>query len=105
MYDTIGIQQGWQCPLCKRIYAPFVTECFYCPRSGEQIMTTTGTNPQVARIKLRGLEDSITPDEANNHLTYTTLMEEPISPIKSTTAVNNHISDSAWISRIIEGEN
>ena len=46
----------------------------------------------------------ITPDEANNHLTYTTLMEEPISPIKSTTAVNNHISDSAWISRIIEGE-
>lgn len=72
MYDKIGIQQGWQCPLCKRIYAPFVTECFYCPRS---------------------------------NITYTTLMEEPISPSKSTTAVNNHISDSAWISRITEGEN
>ena len=85
MYDKIGIQQGWQCPLCKRIYAPFVTECFYCPESGEKMMTTTtGTNPQtdtltlrdivgeVARMKLHELEDSITPGEANNHLTYTT---------------------------------
>lgn len=27
-----GVQQGWQCPICKRVYAPFVSECFNCGR-------------------------------------------------------------------------
>lgn len=22
--------EGWQCPVCKRVYAPFVTTCMYC---------------------------------------------------------------------------
>lgn len=26
----VGAQQGWQCPLCKRIYGPFVPECLRC---------------------------------------------------------------------------
>ena len=26
----VGVQQGWQCPVCKRVYAPFVSECLYC---------------------------------------------------------------------------
>ena len=26
-YLRMGAQQGWQCPVCKRVLAPFVTEC------------------------------------------------------------------------------
>lgn len=29
MFD-MPIQQGWQCPVCKRIFSPFVMECSYC---------------------------------------------------------------------------
>lgn len=28
MYDYV--KQGWQCPICKRIYGPDVTQCLYC---------------------------------------------------------------------------
>lgn len=24
-------EQGWQCPVCKRIYAPWKDECSHCP--------------------------------------------------------------------------
>ena len=41
-YMQLGAQQGWQCPVCKRILAPFVPEC-PCQGSGKQIYTTTGT--------------------------------------------------------------
>ena len=73
MYDKIGIQQGWQCPLCKRIYAPFVTECFYCPRSGEKMMTTTTTDTGAQRNADRVYHEmpSITPCETDP-LIYTT---------------------------------
>lgn len=33
-------QQGWQCPICKRVYSPFTPSCFYC--GNEQTITTTG---------------------------------------------------------------
>lgn len=23
-------QQGWQCPICKRVYSPFTSMCLYC---------------------------------------------------------------------------
>lgn len=29
MFD-MPIQQGWQCPACKRILSPYVNECSYC---------------------------------------------------------------------------
>ena len=32
------IMQGWQCPVCKRILAPFVQEC---PCKGQGISTMT----------------------------------------------------------------
>lgn len=38
-------QQGWQCPICKRVLAPFVTEC-PCGGQGMQTLTvsdSTGT--------------------------------------------------------------
>lgn len=24
------MNQGWQCPVCRRVYGPFVPECGYC---------------------------------------------------------------------------
>lgn len=25
-----GAMQGWQCPICKRVYSPFTQMCSYC---------------------------------------------------------------------------
>ena len=36
----IGAQQGWQCPLCKRIYGPFVKECYNCNNRESEIKVT-----------------------------------------------------------------
>ena len=33
-----GAMQGWQCPMCKRVLAPFVQEC---PCKGQGISTIT----------------------------------------------------------------
>lgn len=29
MYQ-LQAQQGWQCPVCKKIYAPNIPECLHC---------------------------------------------------------------------------
>lgn len=29
MYQ-LQAQQGWQCPVCKKIYAPNISECLHC---------------------------------------------------------------------------
>lgn len=34
--------QGWQCPICKRVYSPFTLMCPYC--GGNEVITTTTTN-------------------------------------------------------------
>lgn len=38
--NDFAVQQGWQCPLCKRVYSPFTPCCFYC---GEEGMPKTST--------------------------------------------------------------
>lgn len=35
-------QQGWQCPICKRVYSPFTPCCFSCGAEG-RTYTSTGT--------------------------------------------------------------
>ena len=32
-------QQGWQCPICGRVYSPATAMCFYC--GNYKIITTT----------------------------------------------------------------
>ena len=39
MYNYNSVQQGWQCPICKRVYSPFTPCCFSC--GGEGIITST----------------------------------------------------------------
>ena len=41
MINEVLAQQGWQCPICKRVYSPFTPCCFTC--GGEaKISTSTG---------------------------------------------------------------
>ena len=36
-FNGIFAQQGWQCPICKRVYSPFTQMCFYCV--GKEVST------------------------------------------------------------------
>lgn len=29
-YYNFNAQQGWQCPICKRVYSPYTSMCYYC---------------------------------------------------------------------------
>ena len=33
-------QQGWQCPICGRVYSPITAMCFYC--GNQKTVLTTG---------------------------------------------------------------
>lgn len=47
LIDKLTIaQQGWQCPVCGRVYSPFTPMCYYC-RGEQKIETSTGTDTQV----------------------------------------------------------
>ena len=55
MTDFIA-QQGWQCPICKRVYSPSTPCCFTC---GNDDTTTTSTNGSITQnvIKFVAYED------------------------------------------------
>jgi hypothetical protein len=36
-------QQGWQCPCCRRVYAPFCPQCFHCGQ--QEAKTVPSTSP------------------------------------------------------------
>ncbi len=40
--EMIGAPQGWQCPICKRIYSPTMPMCWYC--GGEGTVTAANTS-------------------------------------------------------------
>lgn len=40
MMNEILAPQGWQCPICKRVYSPNTYMCYYC---GGESVATTGT--------------------------------------------------------------
>lgn len=41
MYDFNFAPQGWQCPICKRVYSPTYPWCIFC--GNESVTTTTTT--------------------------------------------------------------
>jgi uncharacterized OB-fold protein len=47
-YNTF-VQQGWQCPICKRVFAPFISECPYCG-ANQKTVTTTNTNGETLSV-------------------------------------------------------
>lgn len=34
--NTFGVLQGWQCPICKRVYSPSTPMCYYCGNSSSE---------------------------------------------------------------------
>ena len=43
-------QQGWQCPICKRVYSPFTSMCLYCGSGETKATTTTDTYFDIDKI-------------------------------------------------------
>lgn len=39
--QLFNIMQGWQCPICKRVYSPTTPMCFYC---GNKAIANQQTN-------------------------------------------------------------
>ena len=38
--------QGWQCPICKRVYSPMTMMCFYC-NNGNQAYTVSNETVEI----------------------------------------------------------
>ena len=37
------VMQGWQCPICKRVYSPFTHICTYCGNREVETITLPNT--------------------------------------------------------------
>jgi len=54
-YNIELVQQGWQCPICKRIYSPFTMMCYYCNNGS----TTTSTKIRPDTLNQDAEADSV----------------------------------------------
>lgn len=50
MEINFGVQQGWQCPICKRVYSPTTIMCLYC---GD---TKYNTTTDIESVKYSNIE-------------------------------------------------
>lgn len=46
MYQ-LQAQQGWQCPICKKIYAPNISECLHCNNVETELKTGDNGEPTI----------------------------------------------------------
>jgi len=44
-YNYQWVQQGWQCPVCQRVYSPSTMMCLMCPPKTEVATTSTTYTP------------------------------------------------------------
>lgn len=52
--QLFGAAQGWQCPICKRVYSPFVQMCMYCGKKETPSTTLPSTGlPQEQKSDFR----------------------------------------------------
>ena len=60
--EPTGWQMGWQCPLCKRVNAPFIEQC---PCTAGVALNTNGTSsaPFLFSIEYQSPTDSGQPPE------------------------------------------
>lgn len=42
-YTHSFLKEGWVCPKCGRVYAPFVTQCDYCSKTNFTTWTEINT--------------------------------------------------------------
>lgn len=76
-------EQGWQCPLCKRIYSPRQEMCLYCGGERKKISDITKTDPYpfdlsitttpcINKISSNDLDLELETNEIKNSPYYTT---------------------------------
>lgn len=63
-----SVQQGWQCPLCSRIYGPYVQECYYC--NTRETNLTSITFPEVPEGVTAPTPTSKKPYKVTIHSSY-----------------------------------
>lgn len=56
-YEDKFIQQGWQCPICGRVYSPSTAMCYYCGDSHSYVNTTSTSDMNVVYPDKRTLDD------------------------------------------------
>lgn len=89
MYDEPNlIQQGWQCPVCKRVYSPTTSMCWYC--GGDQkVNVSTST------------EGIITNDILSDHTNATSSHEMRFCILKGKLCTNASINGFCMLSACI----
>ena len=48
LYEMMGAPQGWQCPICKRVYSPTTPMCWYCGGADKTEVATSAEEPVVS---------------------------------------------------------
>lgn len=48
------VQQGWQCPSCKRVYSPSTALCFYCPGTTNDFKLGPTSSQLLAETDMKG---------------------------------------------------
>ena len=59
------VQQGWQCPICKRIYSPTTTMCYYC---NQDTITTSSTDTGTCITGILNMRDMLRDILIRDHL-------------------------------------
>jgi hypothetical protein len=72
-FDTFsGVPQGWQCPVCKRVYSPSTPCCYFCGNE----TTTVSTSSEFITGLNTGLNDS----EKDEKVTYKAYVTSSCKP-------------------------
>ena len=64
------VPQGWQCPICKRVYSPSTSFCLFCGAE-TTVTTTSSTDIKIDQLKHESVTTG-TPLNINGGLTIST---------------------------------
>ena len=63
-WDEIGFaQQGWQCPICKRVYSPTTLMCYYCGNGVPYTVSSTTVDAVIDWLHHESVTKSEKPEE------------------------------------------
>lgn len=58
------VQQGWQCPICNRVYAPNTPMCYYC--GGNTVISTGVSSIGINWQKHQSVTNAVHKPQDNN---------------------------------------
>ncbi len=86
MFNENFAQQGWQCPICKRVYSPMTAMCYYCGHNSTAVpFTGTGSMPMPVDPSTTGVPPKPNYDITISGNTHSTADNK--SPYGATTAL------------------